>query len=297
MAEQKKAYFYALVSVLLWSTVAAAFKLTLRYFDPLLMLLYSALVSTLVLGAILVLQNKLRLLKEYGLGDYLRSIILGGLNPFLYYTVLFRAYALLPAQQAQPLNYTWPMVLIILSIILLKQKITLRNFLAMVLGFIGVVTIATQGNLRLLRIANPEGVFLAVGSSIIWALYWIANLKDTRDEVVKLFLNFASGFIFILITNLWGSNIRLAAWPGLVGVIYIGLFEMGITFVVWLKALRFSTNTAQVGILIYLAPFLSLVFIKTIVGEFIHVSTVIGLVLIVLGIILQPKNTTVQESA
>ena len=62
---------------------------------------------------------------------------------------------------------------------------------------------------------------------------------------------------------------------------------MGITYVVWLYALRLSRTTAQVSNLIYLTPFLSLMVVHVVVGERIFGSTVVGLVLIVGGILLQ----------
>ncbi|OPY92914.1 MAG: EamA-like transporter family protein [Syntrophaceae bacterium PtaU1.Bin231] len=62
---------------------------------------------------------------------------------------------------------------------------------------------------------------------------------------------------------------------------------MGITFVTWLKALQLSRTTAQVSNLVYAAPFFSLFLIRYIVGEEILPSTVVGLVLIVAGVIVQ----------
>ena len=62
---------------------------------------------------------------------------------------------------------------------------------------------------------------------------------------------------------------------------------MGITFVFWLSALKLSENTAKVGNLIFISPFLSLVFIHFLVGEDILASTFIGLALIISGILLQ----------
>ena len=67
----------------------------------------------------------------------------------------------------------------------------------------------------------------------------------------------------------------------------MGLFELGITFLLWLKALKLSKTTAHVTSLIYLVPFLSLVLISFAVGEKILPSTIIGLLFIVGGIILQ----------
>ena len=62
---------------------------------------------------------------------------------------------------------------------------------------------------------------------------------------------------------------------------------MGITFVLWLKALQLSKTTAQVSNLVYAAPFLSLFFIHFIVGEEIRLSTVVGLILIISGVVIQ----------
>jgi drug/metabolite transporter (DMT)-like permease len=287
METQKQAYTYAIIAVLFWSTVASTFKISLRYVDFLQLLFYASLVSILVLFFILLIQNKLNLLKTYSKKDYLHSALLGLLNPFIYYVVLFKAYSLLLAQEAQPLNYTWQIMLVLLSIPLLKQKIKLLSILAIFISFFGVFVISTQGDVLSFRFTNLQGALLALGSAVIWALFWIYNLRDKRDEVAKLFLNFCSGFVFILISILVFSEIAIPETPGLLGVIYVGVFEMGITFVIWLKALKLSRTTAQVSNLIYLSPFLSLVLINVVVGEKILFSTIIGLIFIVAGIGLQ----------
>ena len=128
-----------------------------------------------------------------------------------------------------------------------------------------------------------------MGSSVIWALFWIYNLKDQTDGIVKLFLNFAFGSFFIFLAMLLTSGARMPGLNGLLGAVYIGLFEMGITFLLWLKALKLSKTTAHVTGLIYLVPFLSIVVIHFAVGEEIFFSTLIGLLFIIAGIILQKR--------
>ncbi len=289
MQDQNRAYVYAILSVMLWSTVATAFKLTLRYLSFTGLLFYSSLSATLVLFIIVLLQKKLTRLKKYSAREFAYSAGLGFLNPFLYYLVLFRAYDLLPAQEAQPLNFTWPVVLVLLSVPLLRQQISLKSVAAICVSFTGVVIIGTQGNIASLSVSNPVGFVLAVGSSVIWSLYWIYNMMDMRDEVVKLFLNFLSGFILTLVFLLFTEGIPLPAPEAAAGAVYVGLFEMGITFVFWMKALRLSKTTAKVSNLIYLSPFISLFFIGWIVGEKILISTVLGLSFIIGGIILQQR--------
>ncbi len=286
MTKQNTAYIYAIAAVLCWSTIASAFKVSLKYLDFIQLLFFSSLFSCVVLFMILAFQNKLNLVKTTGKRDILNSAILGFLNPFLYYIVLLKAYTLLKAQEAGTLNYIWPITLVLLSIPLLKQKIKWVSIIAIFISFFGIIIISTEGKLTSLEFREPLGVFLAVISSIFWALYWIYNIKDKRDEVVKLLFNFLFGTIYIFIVVIFYSDFHLSM-KGLVGAIYIGLFEMGLTFFLWLKALKLSGNTARVSNLVYLSPFISLIIIRNVVGEKILVATVIGLAFIIGGIVIQ----------
>jgi drug/metabolite transporter (DMT)-like permease len=162
------------------------------------------------------------------------------------------------------------------------------SIVAIFMSFAGLIVISTQGEFQQFKILNPIGVTLAVGSAFFWAIYWILNLKDKREETEKILLNLCFGFLFILIyVMVVNGKVSIPEIHALAGVIYIGLFEMSITFVIWLKALQFSSDTAKVSNLIYLSPFIALFIIRYAVGEQIHLTTVIGLVIIISGIILQ----------
>jgi drug/metabolite transporter (DMT)-like permease len=287
MKQQKKAYLFALSAILLWSTVGSAFKISLRYISFIELLFYAALVSTITLLLVLIFSKKLNLLLTLKPVNFLRASFLGLLNPFLYYVFLLQAYNLLLAQEAGTLNYIWPVVLVLLSIPLLKQKIGWISLAAILISFTGTVIIGTQGNLFSLKFSNVTGVGLALGSAIFWALFWIINVKDTTDAVIKLFLSFAFGLIYITIYLVFTKGFSPPPLRGLAGAVYLGLFEMGITFVLWLMALKHSATTAKVSNLVYISPFISLFFIRFAVGETILISTILGLMLIVGGILLQ----------
>ncbi len=284
---QKRAYFYASVAVLLWSTAASAFKISLRYIDVLPLLFFASIVSTAAFFMQLLFSGKIALLKTLSKKDYLTSALLGFLNPFLYYVVLSNAYNILRAQEAMTINWVWPIMLVLLSIPLLHQKIKLPSFLAITISFLGVFIIATQGDIGGFQFSNPTGFLLALGSTLIWSLFWIYNVKDKRDEAVGLFLNFAFGSVYIFTAMLLFAETKIPSCRGIWGAAYIGLFEMGVTFLVWLRALKLAKTTAHVANLVLLAPFFSLVVIHLVAGEEIFPSTIIGLVFIVGGIILQ----------
>ena len=289
--QYKLAYVYAAVAVVFWATSASAFKLSLQHVGVQPLLFMASISSTAIFLVYLVATDRLRLLRSFTRRDYLWSAGLGLLNPFLYYVILFKAYSLLLAQEAQPINFVWPLTLVLLSIPLLGQHVKLVSILAIIISFVGVVIIATRpetpGDILRFRFSNAHGVFLALSTTIIWSLYWIYNTKDRRDEAVRLFVNFAFASVYILALMLATGRAAIPDLPGLLGGVYIGLFEMGIAFLAWLKAMRSAKTTAHVVNLVYLVPFLSLLCIALVVGERILPSTILGLILIVTGIVAQ----------
>lgn len=287
MTYNAKAYVFALLAVFFWSTAGSAFKLSLYYFHPYQLLLLASSVSFFALLVLHLLNNRFRVNDLILAGNLRKSALLGFLNPFLYYVVLFRAYSLLPAQEAMVLNYLWPLTLVLLSIPLLKQRIGWLSFLAIVISFCGTVIIGIRGDFTSFNLSNPLGVGLALGSSVVWAFYWIFNIRDNREALGKLVLNFGFGTLYTIILIMVDPPTLSFDWQGFLGAGYIGLFEMGFTFFFWLLALNYSDTTARVSNLIFISPFLSLIFIRITVGEQIILSTILGLVLIISGVLIQ----------
>ncbi len=295
MTNQRKAYIFALITVGLWSTVATVSKLSLRYLSPAELLMYACAVSSIVLFCVLQVQRKLSGLLALSRQEWLTSIGFGLLNPFFYYLILFKAYDLLPAQQAQIINYTWAITLSLLSIPLLGQRVVGRQWLAIGVSYAGVLVIATRGELLALHFENPLGVGLALLSTLLWALYWILNTRDKRDPVLGLFLNFVCALPFIFGYVISTEGLRRVPLYGLAGALYIGIFEMGVSFIFWLMAMKYTESTAKIANLIFIAPFASLFFIHFLVGEEIYPSTLVGLVLVMAGLAIQSLSPSAKK--
>lgn len=284
---QRTATLFALLAIAMWSTVASAFKITLTYFSALQMLMVASFVSSAVLLVICYQQKKLSLLITSFFKKPYFYLLMGLINPFLYYLLLFQAYALLPAQQAQSLNYTWAITLSILAVPLLGQKLTKKDSIAIILGYSGALIIATKGDLLTLNFESPLGVALALISTLLWASYWIFNSKNRADPIISLLLCFLCSLPMIVMTVFIFDDFRLITWQGWLGAIYIGLFEMGLAFVAWLTALKYAESTSKISNLIFISPFISLILLNQIIGETIYAATLIGLVLIVVGLLIQ----------
>jgi len=159
--------------------------------------------------------------------------------------------------------------------------------IAILISFSGVLIISVKGDLASFQFSNPLGSFLALVSSLFWATYWILNMKDPRDPIVKLTLNFLFSLIYIGFVAITFSRFYIPSLYEFGLALYIGLFEMGLTFAAWLKALSLSEHSAKIANFAYLSPFLSLIFIHFIVGEKILISSIAGLGFIIVGIVIQ----------
>lgn len=287
VTDDRKALLLGLTAVLLWSTVATAFKLALRELDVFQLVAYAVLVSAVALLVLVVIQGKLALLKDYARNHLLFYLALALLNPLLYYLVLLRAYDLLPAQQAQPINYTWAITLALLAVPLLGQKLSGRDIMAIIMGYGGVVIIATRGRLLDMQFDSLEGVILALASTVLWALYWLLSTRNPRDPVVSLCLSFLLAAPCALAICVTFSTLVLPSLRTAMAAAWVGLFEMGVTFALWSTALRLASGVARIGNLIFLSPLISLVLIASVLGEVIHPATLVGLALILPAVLLQ----------
>lgn len=290
MKSQNKAYLYALGAVLLWSTVATAFEISLESVSFISLLFYSSLTAFITLGIILKIEGQWIPIKNLKKSTFLFGALRGFLNPFLYYLILLKAYSILPAQEAMSLNYIWPLMLVLLSVPILGQRIGIIGLLAVVISFFGVIMIATHGQITSLKFENPFGAFLALSSSIIWALFWLANMRSKEQETLKLFISFGFGVIFSGILLAFTDGFGVPSVESVFSMVYVGLAEMGIAFFLWIRALSLTDRTDKVSKLIYLSPFLSLFIISIVLGEKIGTYTIVGLALIILGISINDRK-------
>lgn len=293
MSNNSKSILYALIAVLSWSTVATAFKITLRYLTHFEMVLVASATAMIVFAVVLTIQRKWTIVRHLEPRKWGYFALLGLLNPVAYYLVLFSAYDLLPAQVAQPINYTWPILLLVMLAVFSGQKIYRWKYVGMLLSFVGVAFISF-GKADSGTGLSISGILLGFLSAFLWASFWMVNNrnKDITDGNVALFMSFLFGTLYLVLSLGIGMALGLCDGfstsdaTGILAGMYVGCFEMGIPFVFFALALRTTENPALVNQMSYLSPFLSLFLIAVFLGETIAMTTIIGLILIVLGIVL-----------
>ncbi len=284
----KKSYFLAGISILFWSTIATVSKLLLGTLSSMQVLCVSSILGALFLLVVNLCTGAFKKTKHYTLKDYGTMALIGVPGTFLYYVFLYAGTNMLLASQAFIINYLWPIMSVVFACLLLKEKMTLRKGVAIGLSFLGVGIVAGNDLLQF----DPNtliGAGCCVLCAVSYGLYTALNQKFNYNKSIAVMVAyFATFFLSGVVLLVQGQGFVLQ--PGqLVGLAYNGIFTMALATTFWAMALE-SGKTAIISNLAYLTPFISLIWTFFVLKEPIHLTSLLGLAVIVLGIFLQLKE-------
>lgn len=281
----KKTYLFTFTAIFLWSTVSTISKLLLSSYDNFQVLWISAFFAMAFLFVLNTATGNIKRLKEYKLKDYGISLLIGFPGTFLYYVLFYAGTDLMPASQAFIVNYTWPIMSVVFACIILKEKMTLRKGIAIGMSFLGVV-IVMGDNFSQFNDKMVLGATCCVLGAACYGLFTSLNQKFRYDKRISMMLNFVATFILTSIINLFRGNLFVPSPIEALGFIWNGMFSMGIAITVWAIALE-SGKTAKISNLAYITPFASLIWTSLILKEELHKNFIIGLLVIIIGVIIQ----------
>lgn len=288
MTHQTKAYIFAVLTVLMWSTVSTAFKLALNEAHTLLVLTYAMFTASLVLFFYIIITKDLQKILSLKNRNWLNLAVLTAVL-YIYHIVLFLGYAGLPVQIALPINYFWTVLLAVFSAVFLKQKLSAKEVFWLLFAFSGIILISFTSKSPAFSV-QPSSLFYIAASAVLYALYWVFAAKEQSPAMLKIFLCFFGcallGFINLAVLKMPLSLPQKALLPTL----YIGLFELSIPFIFWYYAMTYTVSVSKIATIPLCSPFLSLLWANMFLNEQIRFSSLIGLSLIIFGTLMQQKT-------
>ena len=285
----KKSYFYAFVSVFFWSTTTSVSKLLLHSITTMQMMAVSSAFAAAFLLLVNLGKGNLGQLKTYRLKDWLTLAAVGFMGMFLYRVLLFFGVERLLASQAMIVNYLWPIMAVLAGCVLLKEKLTVRKAVAVLMSFLGVIIVTTGGNAAGLTGSDLAGTLYCAVAAVFYGLFVVINKRLKYDSFVSMMLyNTVAALCAILGTFVEGTALLLTL-PQNLGLVWVGVCNTAIGFVAWDLAMK-TGDTARVANIAYITPFLSLVVAYFLLGDPITLWSVGGLAVIVAGIFLQMKD-------
>ena len=293
MDNRIKPYIYVVFAILCWGSSAAVGKLLLNSLTPVQTMFSTAVFATATLFCIVLLQGKMKVYATYSLKDYVRIIGAGLLGFPIYIFCFYSALALMSAQETYIVNYLWPIMVVIFATIILQERFDARKLTAIALSFVGVMIVVTNGNIFSFESGNFHGILLAATGAVAYGLFSVLDKKfgyeKTTENLIFYSLNLGLSALVLGFSHTFPIWSHLS-FGNIVGLFWAGAVSGVLGSLAWLSALKHG-NTARISNLIFLAPFVSLVYIYFLVGERILISSVIGLLVIVAGIVLQSMKT------
>lgn len=291
-----KKYFFAGATVLIWSTLAAMVKVLLGDMPNLQMLAISSVFAFVFLLILNLANGSVKIMKQYVAKDYVKMAGLGFLGLFIYSALYYYGIGQLTSQQACILNYLWPIMLVIFSCIILREKMTVMKGVAMACSFIGIIILtmgmdATQsgGNVA-------AGVVSCIIAAACYGLFSVLNKKADYNQNIAMMIIWlttaACSAALGLCTEQW-VPIKGAQWLGL---LWLGVVVDAIAYLLWALALNDAKNTATIANMAYMTPFLSLIVSAVVVKEKVDFTAVVALVFIIGGILLQSMYAAKKEA-
>lgn len=229
-------------------------------------LVISSLLAFVFLLVVNLIKGNLKKLKEYNLKDYLQIFAIGILGTFLYNLFLYLGIDTLEASQAFIINYLWTIMTILFGCIVLKEKITIRKLIAIILSFIGVIIVTVKGDLLNIEKDSIIGGIYCVLAAVSYGLFSVLNKQKDCNKYLSMMLYYLVSFIISLIYILFSKNELIIELSQLMGVVWIEICTSAIAFTSWALALE-KGDTAKISNLAYITPFLSIIWTSLILRE------------------------------
>jgi len=284
----KKTYFYAGVSIFCWSTVATTCKILLRELNNMQLLWVNSLIAGLFLLVLNIFLGNFKKYENYTLKDYFIMVAIGIPSTIFYYMFYYAGTDILPASQAFIINYLWPIMSVIFACVILREKLTAKKLIAIFISFLGVIVVI-GGDINDFNGQMLIGALCCILGAVSYGLFTALNQKMNYNKSMTLMVSYLATFIFTTLVNLINGDIFIPGTNQMLGFVWNGIFTVAIANAFWVIALE-TGKTEKVSNLAYITPFLSLVWTSLFLNEEIKLNSLVGLVIIIAGILIQMKD-------
>jgi drug/metabolite transporter (DMT)-like permease len=208
------------------------------------------------------------------------TLALGIYGLFGFHFLLFIALRLAPPVEANLVNYLWPLFIVVLAPLFLRDiHLRAAHLIAALVGFAGAA-IAILGDADSTSGAWSWGYLPALASALIWATYSLGTRRVAAFPTAAIGLfGLVSGLLSLACHALLEPSATLSARDWLL-IALMGLGPLGAAFFLWDKALK-NGDPRHIGILSYLTPLASTALLMLVTGRPLNASIALAAALII----------------
>lgn len=169
-----------------------------------------------------------------------RAHLQRGISQFGSMTCMFLALRVLSLGSAVAISFSAPLFTTLLSIVVLKEKVGIHRWSALVVGFAGVLVVTHPGAGTL-----TAGAFFALANAILISTVAVAIRRMSATESTETLTIYQMGVITLCTAFLLPLGVRLPAWQDALALGLAGIGN-GIAQYWWTRALSLAPPSAVV---------------------------------------------------
>nr|WP_208292073.1 MULTISPECIES: DMT family transporter [Providencia] len=273
---------YALACVLIWSFIPIVSRLGQAGMDSFQFLFWSNLISAISV-VIVALGSDYKVSKLFILPrNTIKKVFILGFLDCLFYLLLYYGYSIENGIAVLVIQYSWPLIIILLSVVLLKDKLAGRQIVGIIIGFIAVIITFTKGQITQLHVENPTALLLVFSGAFCFALMSVFSRQYSIDPYISTVWLFIFSTLTSLVLLLLFSEVQLpskaAFWPTLIN----GILINGVSYILWFKAMN-TGHSAKIASVVFLSPVLSVLWLVLILSDPFEIAYIIGVLLVIIS--------------
>jgi len=277
----------ALFAVIVWGVSFIATKFVLHDISPIAVVWLRFSMGVVILGIASATRKQILLPNK---GEWGYFALLGFLGITFHQWLQSNALQTSEAGTTAWIVSTTPVFMALLGWLILKEGLNWIKVLGIFLAFIGVLLVASKGNLSSVLIGKlgAPGDKLIMVSAINWAVFSVLSRRGLKSYPASLMMFYVMAFGWVFTSILFFkesglseiSNLTNGGWLAL---LFLGIFCSGLAYIAWYDALQ-ALSAAQTGAFLYIEPLVAVVFAFFILGEAVTVVSLIGGGVILLGV-------------
>jgi len=282
MNSKSKSVIYVMLCVLLWALIPVVSKLGQSNLDNHQFLFWSSVISFLTFLIIILTQKKGKMILSLSKKDWIHSVVLGLLGTYLYYILLYFGYANAKGIEVLIIQYCWPIFVIILSILILKERLNIRKVISIILGFSGVFLVLTKGNLTAIHLDNLFVDSIVLIAAFVFGLFSVLSKKVKIDSLTLVTIYFLTATVISFLSMISLSEFKLPTQVTFLPIIINGIFVNGISYLFWIGALKIG-KASFLAPFVFLTPVISTILLIVFFKEPFETIYLIGMISVILG--------------
>lgn len=286
---------YILLCIILWSLIPTFAKIAQSGLDHYQYLFYSSIISFLSILIVSIYEKNIKKIFSYSKKIFV--VLFGlGLLDFLYYLLLYYGYNNANGLEVLVIQYMWPIFIVFLSLVILKESFTKRKFFSILFGFLGVILVITKGNLSTLNFSEIDVLLIVMLGAIAFALFSVLGKIVSVNPTNAVMIYFFSAILYSIVMVGTFSSFVIPTYKDWFSIIVNGAFINGISYLFWIKGLKVF-DASKIAPYIFITPLLAAFFLIIFFNEEVLAIYFVGLAFVILsGLINSFKTKKVVEN-